>query len=171
MKYNIDSLDSFGNADTDVDKYYGRASLGLGMVHIFAGYENQKLDLQNTTSDLFRLGGGAHIELTDRVHAVGEAAWLYEDVSSDLAGFGGSNSGYELKAGVRWLAMDWSAGGLELDGNLVWVNLKDSLASNDEALGWEGGLRVHLFKMFSAGVMYTMVESDDQIAVSARLSF
>ena len=168
-KFNVDAIEE---GDDEVDTYYGRGSLGLGdILHIFAGYENQEIDLGNTSTDVFRLGAGAHLPLNEKIHAVGEAAWLYSDVSSDLAGFADSNSGYELKAGARWMAIDWEAGGVELDGNLIWVDLENRLASEDEAFGWEAGLRIHLFEMFSAGAMYTMLEDDDQISVSARVAF
>lgn len=168
MNYNVDNING---VEAEADNYYARGSLGLGLLHVFAGYENQDLDLQNTSSDLFRLGGGAHIELTEKLHAVGEVAWLYSDVSSNFQGFAESNSGYEIKAGARWMAVDWAAGGLELDGNLVWVDLENRLASDDRAFGWEAGLRIHLFEMLSAGAMYSVLEDDDQIAISARLSF
>ncbi len=164
-------VDAAVAGNRDVDNYYGRAQLGLGLLHGFASYENQEIDLGNTTSDLFRLGVGAHLELTDELHAVGEIAWLFNDVSSDLAGFSDSKSGYEIKAGARWMPIDWTSGGIELDGNLVWVDLDNRLATEDRAFGWEAGARLHVFRLISVGGMYSRLEEDDLISVSARLSF
>ncbi len=156
----------------DADTYYGRVSLGLGiLLHGFASYENTEFNLNGTTSDLFKLGAGAHLEVSDKLHAVGEIAWLFNDVSSNVVGFGNSKFGYEMKAGVRFMALEFDRGGVELDGNLVWVDLDNRLASEDRAFGWEAGARLHLFKLLSVGAMYSILEDDDLVSVSARVAF
>lgn len=164
-------VDAAVAGNRDADNYYGRAQYCSGLLHGFASYENSEIDLGNTTSDLFKLGVGVHLELTDKLHAVGEIAWLFNDVSSDLVGFSNSKSGYEMKAGARWMPIEWAAGGLELDGNFIWVDLDNRLASDDRAFGFEAGVRLHVFRLISVGAMYSKLEEDDQIAVSARLAF
>lgn len=164
-------VDAAVAGNRDADNYYGRAQYASGLLHGFASYENQEIDLGNTTSDLFKLGVGMHLELTDKLHAVGEIAWLFNDVSSDLVGFSDSKHGYEMKAGARWMPIDWSAGGLELHGNFLWVDLDNRLASEDRAFGFEAGVRLHAFRLISVGAMYSKIEEDDLVSVSARLAF
>lgn len=164
-------VDAAVAGNRDADNYYGRAQYCSGLLHGFASYENSEIDLNNTTSDLFKLGVGVHLELTDKLHAVGEIAWLFNDVSSDLVGFSNSKHGYEMKAGARWMPIDWNAGGIELHGNFLWVDLDNRLASDDRAFGFEAGARLHVFRLISVGAMYSKLEEDDQISVSARLAF
>lgn len=117
---------------------------------------------------MLRLGAGAHLRLNEKIHAVGEVAWFYSDVSSDLAGFADGDSGYELKAGA-------------LDGDRLGSRRR---ARRQPDLGRPGepsrerrrsvrlGSRpAHPPVRCSAGAMYTMLEDDDQIWVSARVAF
>lgn len=53
----------------------------------------------------------------------------------------------------------------------VWVDLDNRLASEDRAFGFEAGVRLHVFRLISVGAMYSMIEEDDLVAVSARLAF
>ena len=155
----------------NVDSYYLRASLGLGMFYLFGSYEDQSLDFQNTSTDLYRLGAGLHFGLTPKLDLVGEAAWLYSDMSSDISALDDTTDGFEGRAGARWMPLDWSGGGLELDGNLIYVDLENRLASDDTGTGWEAGARLHFLRLFSVGAMYSIVDSDDVVSINARLSF
>jgi len=168
IDYNVDDL---GGSDESVDTYYGRASLSLGFLYLFAGYENQSADFMDTDSDVIRLGLGGRANIGQNLDVLGEVAWLYNDVSSDLASLDDSNNGYELRSGLRWLPIQWGRGGLELDGNLVFVSLDNRLGSDDEDLGVELGARVHFLKLFSVGGMYTMFEDDDLLGLNLRLAF
>jgi hypothetical protein len=155
----------------NVDTYYIRGSLGLGMFHIFAAYENQSLDYQDTSGDLYRLGAGLHVEVGPKLDLVGEAAWLYSDLSSDLSTLDDTTDGFEGKVGARWMPLPWDGGGLELDGNFLYVDLDNRLASDDIGSGWEAGAQLHFLQMFSVGAMYSIVDSDDKVAINARMSF
>jgi hypothetical protein len=167
--FNVDDLEG---EDEDIDTYYARASLNLGLIYLFAGYENQDLDLEDTDSDLWRLGVGAHLGLARQLHLIGEIAWLFNDVSSDLDELDESESGYEARAGVRWLPIEWSRGGLELDGNLVYQDIDNRLASDDADIGGELGVRAHFIQILSVGAMYTRYrEDDDQLGLNVRFSF
>jgi hypothetical protein len=165
------SIDDIGGSDEDVDTYYARASLALGFLYVFGGYETQDLDFEDTDSDLWRLGVGAHLGLMRNLDLLGEVAWLYNDVSSDLSQLDESDSGYEIRGGARWLAMEWSRGGLELDGNLLYVNLDNRLGSEEDDVGVELGARLHFLEFLSVGGMYTMFEDDDQLGLNLRASF
>lgn len=164
-------LDETTSTKDSVDTYYFRASLGLGLFHIFGAYEYQTFNYQDTRGDLYRLGAGAHLELTKGLDAVGEAAWLYSDLSSDLSTLDGSSNGFEGKAGLRWMPLPWDGGGLELDGNFVYVDLENRLASNDAGSGWEAGAQLHFLEMFSMGLVYSIVDNDDKVSINARFSF
>lgn len=166
VKYDVD------NADDDVDIYYGRASLELFKIfHVFGEYQNQSTDFANTDTDLFSLGVGAQLGILPKIDVFGEVAWLYNDVSSDLDELDDTNSGYELFAGARWMALPWERGGLEINGGLGYVDLKNSLASDDEAVEWELGARAHFLKLLSVGLTYAMIEDDDAILGNVRVSF
>jgi hypothetical protein len=169
--WNSLTLDDNSVTDDDVNTYYVRASLGLGLFHVFGSYENQAIGFQDTSTDLYRLGAGVHFGLTPKLDLVGEAAWLYSDMSSDLAALDDTTDGFEGRAGARWMPIVWGGGGFELDGNFVYVDLENRLASNDSGTGWEAGARVHFLEMFSMGAMYSMVDGDDSMNIDARWSF
>lgn len=165
-------VDDFGGDDEEVDTYYARGSLNIGFLYLFAGYENQDLDFEDTTSDLWRLGVGAHVGLARQLDLLGEVAWLFNDVSSDLDELDESENGYEIRGGLRWLPWEWNRGGLELDGNVLWQAIDNRIGSDDEDIGVELGARVHFIELLSVGGMYTMWgEDDDQLALNLRVSF
>ena len=55
------NVDDIQGSDEDVDIWYLRAQLALfGFLYIYGGYEDQELDFQDTSTDLYRLGAGVH---------------------------------------------------------------------------------------------------------------
>jgi hypothetical protein len=105
-----------------------------------------------------------------KLDVLGEAAWLYSDLSSDLSTLDDTTDGFEGKAGVRWMPLVWGGGGCELNGNLVYVDLENRLASEDDATGWEAGVQVHFLRLFSVGAMYSILEDDDRVSANVRVS-
>ena len=165
------TLDDNSVTNDDVNTWYVRASLGLGLFHVFGGYENQAIGFKDTSTNLYQLGAGVHFGLTPKLDLVGEAAWLYSDMSSDLSTLDGTTDGFEGRAGARWMPMLWNGGGFELDGNFIYVDLENRLASDDSGTGWEAGAQVHFLEMFSMGATYSVVDSDDTMSINARWSF
>jgi hypothetical protein len=164
-QYDVDDLDD------EADSYYAAASLALGMFHIIAGYENTEIDFGDSSSDILSLGAGAHFSLTPDLDIAGDISWLFSDVDSDISGLDDSENGYVIRAGPRWMPWDWSGGGLELNGELMWIDLKNRIASEDEAFGYGVGARVHFIELLSIGANYRIIEDDDVVAVNARVSF
>ena len=159
-------------ADEEADIYYGRASLGLfDFLYLFAGYENQSTDFEDTDTDVIRLGGGVHFGVMEKLDLVADIAWLYSDMSSDLDELDDTTNGFEIHAGGRWMPLDWDGGGLEIHGGLVYVDMENRIASDDEATGFDVGAKLHFIRMLSVGAVYTMLEDDDSIGVNARVSF
>jgi len=159
-------------ADEEADIYYGRASLGLfDILYIFAGYENQSTDFEDTDTDVIRLGAGVHFPVMRKLDLVADIAWLYSDMSSDLDELDDTTDGFEVHAGARWMPLDWDGGGLEIHGGLVYVDLENRIASDDESTGFDLGAKLHFLRLFSVGAVYTMLEDDDSIGVNARVSF
>lgn len=158
--------------DDEVDTYYGKASLALfKFLYVFAGYENQNFDFEDTDADLFRLGVGGYVNVAPKLDLQADIAWLYADVVSDLDDLDDTSSGYEARGGARWLAFGWDGGGVELNGGLMLRGLENQIASDDDLFGWDAGLRVHFLRLFSLGASYSMLEDDDAVLVNARASF
>jgi hypothetical protein len=157
--------------DVDVDSYYARGSLALlDFVHVFAEYENQEFDVDDTDSDLITLGAGVHFNVIQNLDLVGEAGWLYSDATSDLSALDDTTTGYTIFGGARWMAMPWDGGGLELNGGIGYVDLKNRLASEDKAAAWEVGARMHFLGALSIGATYEVLEEDDALVGSVRFS-
>jgi len=157
--------------DDDSATLYGRASLGfLDFLYVFLDYENQSTDFQNTDTDLFGVGVGAHLDLSNRVDLIGELSWLTADVESDLANLDDSNDGWEGFAGARFLALPVKDGGLELNGGFRWIELEGAF-SDDEIGAWEAGARYHFGRLLSVGGTYQFLEDDAFVGADVRLSF
>jgi len=168
LGYSVTQLDAI---DDDTAGLTGRASLGLlGFLYVFLDYSNQSTDFQNSDSDAFGLGVGAHMPLTPTFDVVGEAAWLSSDIASDLSTLNESNDGWTAMVGGRLMAVPWDEGGLELNGGFRWIDMKGFL-SDEETGAWEVGARVHFLKMLSVGAEYTFLEQDRQWGLNARVSF
>ena len=166
----LTSTDIDGLAE-DADTYYLAASLGLGIFQIVASYENTDLDIGDSSSDTLRLGAGAHFSLTPRVDLQGDISWLYSDASSNFANLNDSSNGYEVRGGLRWMALPWNGGGLELAGNILYRDLETAFASEEDQFGWEAQARVHLLKLLSVGGSYIQRADDEQYLFNARVSF
>jgi len=168
LGYGTTDVDDF---DEESDTLYGRASLGLfDILYVFLDYQNSSTDFQDTDTDLFGLGAGVHLDISERFHALGEASWLSADVSSDLANLDDSNDGWQAFAGGRYLLLPVNDGGLELNGGFRWIDIK-GLYSDDETGCWEAGARYHFGRLISLGAKYQFLEDDGFWGVDARVSF
>jgi len=168
LGYSVTKLDKI---DDDVKGLTGRASLGLlGFAYVFLDYANSTTNFNNTDSDLYGLGAGVHVAVQPHLDLVGEAAWLSNNISSDLSTLDESNDGWTALAGARMLAVPWEGGGLELNGGFRWIDLK-GLLSDQKTGAWEVGARVHFLKMLSVGASYSFLEQDRQWGIDARVSF
>jgi opacity protein-like surface antigen len=168
LGYSSTKLDAI---DDDAKGLTGRASLGLfDFLYVFLDYSNQTTDFQNTNADLYGLGAGAHFSVMPQLDLVGEAAWISNDIGSDLSTLDESNDGWTAMAGARWMPLPWEGGGLELDGGYRWIDLK-GLLSDEQTGAWEVGARVHFLKHLSVGANYSFLEDDKQWGVNARVSF
>lgn len=156
--------------DDEADSYYGKASFGLlGFLYLFGGYENQSVDFDNTDTDIWSLGVGAHAPLTHNLDAIGDIAWLYNQLNSDT--FDESSSGVLVRLGGRWMPFDFGAAQLEFNGAGLWYSLDDSLFSEEDSAGFEVGARLHFLESISVGALYTAYDKDDSAAINARYSF
>lgn len=165
-QYDVDEFDE------DVDVYFGRGSIELlGFLYLFGQYSNQSTDFGDTDTDVIEAGAGAHFEVIPAMSLYGEVGVLFSDVSSDIEELDDSETGYRGEAGVRWLVLPWTSGGLELDGAIGTISLDNRLGSDEDPVYFGGGARVHLLKFLSVGAMYQKVEDDDQILGSVRFSF
>lgn len=168
LGYSSTQLDAL---DDDAKGLTGRASLGLfDFLYVFLDYANQTTDYQNTDADLYGLGAGAHFSVMPRLDLVGEAAWISNDIASDLSTLDESNDGWTAMAGARWMPLPWEGGGLELDGGYRWIDMQ-GLLSDEQTGAWEVGARFHFLKLFSIGAKYTFLEQDQQWGLDARVSF
>ncbi len=168
LGYAVTDLDKL---DDDAKGLRGRASLGLlNFLYVFLDYDNATTDFQDSKSDTWGLGAGAHVSLRPGLDLLGEAAWLSNDISSDLSTLDESNTGWTALAGARWMPVPWDGGGLELDGGYRWIDLK-GLLSDERTGAWEVGARVHFLKMLSVGATYSFLEQDRQWGLDARVSF
>lgn len=165
--------------DETSDAVYARGSLGLfKILYVFVDYAAQSLDDVSTgagngdiDNDSIQLGVGAHFTINPKLDLLGEAAYIYDDVSSDdIANLDDSNDGWSLLAGARWMVLPWEGGGLELNGGYRWQD-REALYSDDEVGAWEAGARFHFLKLFSIGANYAFIEDDSQFGLDARISF
>jgi hypothetical protein len=157
--------------DDDVDIFYGRASLNfLVFLYGFVGYSNQSTDFADTDSDQYTLGLGGHFGILPNLDLVGEVGGIWNDVSSDEDDLDGSEFGYRLSAGARYLALPWFSGGLELNARVGHIDLDNQIASDDEAFFWALGARAHFAKFLSVGAEFEQVEDDATILGSLRFS-
>jgi hypothetical protein len=168
LGYSVTSLDTI---DDDAKGLTGRASLGLfDIAYVFLDYANKTTDFENSDSDNYGLGAGVHFAVRPNLDLVGEAAWISNDISSDLSTLNNSNDGWTAMAGARFLPVPWDGGGLELNGGFRWIDVK-GLLSDEQTGAWEVGARVHFLKMLSVGASYSFLEQDRQWGIDARVSF
>ncbi|MEZ6016770.1 MAG: hypothetical protein R3F49_16755 [Planctomycetota bacterium] len=158
------------NIDDEADTYYAEVSFDvLGIVNLFANYENLSVDIGNIDTDIWRLGAGLHFSVTDALDLTGDVAWLFSKIDSDT--LDESSNGTQVRVGGRWMLLNTDALGLELFGRGLAINLDDSFYSDDSSTGFDAGLRVHVLGALSVAGAYTKIEDDDSVGVSVRLSF
>jgi hypothetical protein len=137
-------VDDFNNEK--VDTYYGKLSWSLlKLFYVFGQYENSSTDFQNTDTNQAMIGGGAHLD--------------------------GNETGYRVDGGVRWMVLPWMGGGIELDGGVGYIDLKNQLASSNYPTVYDLGARVHFLSAFSVGAMYEKIDVDDRFLGDVRFSF
>ena len=155
----------------DLESYYLRGSLALGAFQIVGEYERADFEFTDPSYDLYRLGLGAHGEIAPRLDLQGDLSWLYVDPSSRLPFIGDSGTGYEARGGLRWLALPWSGGGIELAGNVSYRDLDRAFATDANQWGWEAEGRAHLARLLSFGLAFRQRGGDDETWIfNARLS-
>ncbi|MCY3001231.1 MAG: hypothetical protein NTV21_05450 [Planctomycetota bacterium] len=175
-----------GYLSTDVDRFdestdavYGRLSIDLvDLVYVFADYAAESIDdvsqggsSGDVDSDQYGLGVGVHMNVAPDLDVLGEAAWLYSDLSSrQISNLDDTNNGWTAFGGVRWLVLPWPTGGLELNGGVRWTDLP-TLLSDDKVISWEAGARAHFIEFLSVGLRLQLQEDDRTYAINARLSF
>lgn len=159
--------------DESSDAIYGRASLGLfDFLYVFLDYANESIDAlsDDIDSDQFGIGVGAHFGVAPKLDLVGEAAYLYADLSSDLSDYDDTSNGWMAFAGGRWMPLPWDGGGLEVNGGFRWID-QEGILSDDQTGAWELGGRLHFLKLFSVGATYQFLEDDSRYGFDARVSF
>ena len=165
--------------DEDSDAVYARVSLELFRIfHVFLDYSAQSLDdvsfggsSDDVDADLYGLGFGAHFTVMPKLDLLGEASWIYSDLSSDdIDELDETDNGFTLYGGARWMVLDWEGGGLEALGGYRWIDSK-SVLSDDEVNSIEIGARAHFLRAFSVGAKYSYLEDDDRIGFDARFSW
>ncbi|MEM9379290.1 MAG: hypothetical protein AAGB93_05010 [Planctomycetota bacterium] len=155
----------------DLESYYLRGSLALGAFQIVGEYERADFEFTDPSYDLYRLGLGAHGEIAPRLDLQGDVSWLYVDPSSRLPIIGDASTGYEARGGLRWLALPWSGGGIELAGNVSYRDLDRAFATSANQWGWDAEARAHLARLLSFGVGFRQRGGDDETWIfNARLS-
>ncbi len=156
--------------DDEADTYYGEVSFEiLNLINVFGGYENFSTNFDNTDTDIWTLGAGAHFSARQDVDLTADIAWLFSQIDSDT--LDEDSNGARVRAGLRWMALDADAVDLELFGRGIYLNLEDSIYSDDDLWGFDAGLRVHFIEYLSVAGTYTKLEDNDSIGVSARFSF
>jgi hypothetical protein len=159
--------------DESSDAIYGRASLGLfDFLYVFLDYANESIDAvsDDINSDQWGIGIGAHFGVMPKLDLVGEASYLYADLSSNIEDYDGTSNGWMAFAGARWMALPWDGGGLEVNGGFRWID-QETILSDDKTGAWEAGARFHFLKLFSVGATYPFLEDDSRYGFDARVSF
>jgi hypothetical protein len=166
--YTVTDLDEL---DDDAKGFAARGSLNLlHFFNLFVDYERQTTDFDDASADMYGLGVGAHLGLIPRLDFLAEVSWLYDKIDSDTIFDSDSDTGWMGYGGVRFMALPWEGGGLELDGGFRFIDI-DSLLSDGTVSAWEVGARVHVLKLLSIGAAYTFLEDDHRIGVNVRVSF
>lgn len=165
--YDVDDL-----SNDNVDTYYGRVSVSLlKLLYVFGQYENSSTDFQNTDTNQVTVGAGAHFDPSPRISLYGQIGYIFNSVSSDSSSLEGDESGYRVDGGVRWMVLPWSGGGVELDGGVGYIDLKNQLASSEHPTVYDVGARVHFLGHFSVGATYEKIDVDDRLLGDVRFSF
>jgi hypothetical protein len=156
--------------DDQADTYFGEVSIELfKILNIFLGYENLSYDFDNLESDLWTLGAGLHFSVLPKLDLTGDLAWLANSLDGD--NIDEDSDEFQLRVGARWMLMYRESFGLEAFGRAVGVTRDEDIYDDDNAVGFDLGLRVHFLERFSVAGEYSELEDDVQVAFSARFSF
>jgi hypothetical protein len=156
--------------DDEADAYYGKFSWDVNHAfYLFGGYENQSVDVGNTETDIWSVGFGGHTGLAENLDFFSDLAFLFTDTSTN--NFDSDANGTYFRAGLRWMALPFERGGLELNGAGLILDLDNNVYSDSSSIGFEAGARLHFLSAFSVAASYIQLEDDDSGTVSARYSF
>lgn len=155
-----------GYAETNLDGgptgdgFGARGSVGFAEnFFVFADYLTQDFGLVDI--DVYSVGLGGHMDLSDSVDLVGRVGYLKADASA--GGLSGDDDGYMASAGVRARL----APQFELEGNLIYRDLGGGADDTAVAVG----ARYHFTEMFAIGAEYEMSDDADTWFAGIRLSF
>ena len=124
----------------------------------FADYLTQDFGLQDI--DIYSIGLGGHMDLSDSVDLVGRVGYLSANASNDGAS---AEDGFMASAGVRARP----AQQFELEGNVIYRDLGGGADDTAVAVG----ARYFFTDMFAVGAEYEMSDDADTWFAGVRLSF
>lgn len=116
----------------------------------------------NVDLELYTVGIGAHIDMTENMDLVGRIGYANADAEVGGTGFP-DDSGYLVSAGVRGRVMD----GLELEGGVVHVDFGND--ADDTALSLGG--RYFFTENFAVGLDAQFGDTLDTIFAGVRYAF
>ena len=162
MSYSFIDL---GYAETNLDGgptgdgFGARGSIGFAENFFgFADYLTQDFGLQDI--DIYSIGLGGHMDLSDSVDLVGRVGYLSANASNDGAS---AEDGFMASAGVRARP----AQQFELEGNVIYRDLGGGADDTAVAVG----ARYFFTDMFAVGAEYEMSDDADTWFAGVRLSF
>lgn len=111
--------------------------------------------------DVYSVGLGGRIGVSDSVDLVGRAAYAKADAS--VGGFSVDDDGYQLAAGVRAEVAD----GFELEGNVIYTDFGGSADDTELAVGG----RYFFTENFAVGAEIRTGDDADTIFAGVRFAF
>ncbi|MCE2945017.1 MAG: outer membrane beta-barrel protein [Lysobacteraceae bacterium] len=163
----IDDLDLGGNGGG----VNGSFAFGDTGIYGFAGYESVSGDLNDVDFELDRLTGGLGyaLQIDDRLHVIGEAA--YVDYRGEASRLGerddASVDGYRVSVGVRGLMAD-NIEGLAKIGH---TRVEDSGYTLFDGAVAEFGFRWHIDAAWSAGLSTELGDGINSYKLGVRMQW
>jgi opacity protein-like surface antigen len=112
--------------------------------------------------DLYSVGLGGRIPLSDMVDLVGRAAYAKVDASAG-GGLSANDDGYQVAAGLRAEVAD----GFELEGNVIYTDFGGSSDDTEVAVGG----RYFFTDNFAVGAEYRTGSDADTLFAGVRFAF
>jgi hypothetical protein len=145
------------------DGFALRGSVGFGE-NFFASADYASYSFSGgLDADIYTVGLGGRIGVSDNVDLVGRAAYAKADVSAG-GGLSADDDGYQLSAGVRGEVAD----GFELEGNVIYTDFGGS-GGDDTELAVGG--RYFFTENFAVGAEFRTGDDADTIFVGVRFAF
>ena len=162
LSYSYAELDY---VDVDIDDapsgdgFALRGSVGFaGNWFAFVDYADASVDVIDIENIAVGLGG--HFPINPTWDVVGRVGYTELDLSAQ--GFGASDDGYLLSAGLRGQMSQF-----EMEGHVVYTDLSEG---GDET-AFEVAGRYNFSEMFSAGIAYRMGDEANTLFAGVRLSW